>query len=199
MFLNINLIKLRMKKIIMIAALMLTTLTASAQQATGSWSITPKAGINLSNLAGDISNNSIRIGFAAGAEAMYQVSPLIGISTGLLYSMQGCEGNNNVTLKYDFLNIPVLANFYVAPNFALKIGLQPAIVASAKYKADKNEADVKDNMQSITFDVPIGASYEISNFVIDARYNLGLAKTNTSDGSIRNSVIQLTVGYKIPF
>ena len=199
MFLNINLIKLRMKKIIMIAALMLTTLTASAQQATGSWSITPKAGINLSNLAGDISNNSIRIGFAAGAEAMYQVSPLIGISAGLLYSMQGCEGNNNVTLKYDFLNIPVLANFYVAPNFALKIGLQPAIVASAKYKADKNEADVKDNMQSITFDVPIGASYEISNFVIDARYNLGLAKTNKSDGSIRNSVIQLTVGYKIPF
>ncbi len=188
-----------MKKMIMIAAMVLATLTASAQQSTGSWSITPKAGINLSNLAGDISNNSIRIGFAAGAEAMYQVSPLIGLSAGLLYSMQGCEGNNNVTLKYDFLNIPVLANFYVAPNFALKIGIQPAIVASAKYKADKNEADVKDNMQSITFDVPIGASYEISNFVIDARYNLGLAKVNKSDGSIRNSVIQLTVGYKIPF
>lgn len=188
-----------MKKIMMIAAMMVATLTASAQQATGSWSITPKAGINLSNLAGDISGNSIRIGLAAGAEAMYQINPLIGLSAGLLYSMQGCEGNNNVTLKYDFLNIPVLANFYVAPKFALKIGLQPAFCVSAKYKADKNEADVKDAMQSITFDVPIGASYEISDFVIDARYNLGLAKVNKGDGSIRNSVIQLTVGYKIPF
>ena len=75
----------------MIAALMLTTLTASAQQATGSWSITPKAGINLSNLAGDISGNSIKIGLVAGAEAMYQINPLIGLSGGLLYSMQGAE------------------------------------------------------------------------------------------------------------
>lgn len=188
-----------MKKIMMIAAMMVATLTVSAQQATGSWSITPKAGINLSNFAGDISGNSIKIGLAAGAEAMYQINPLIGLSAGLLYSMQGCEGNSSTTLKYDFLNIPVLANFYVAPNFALKIGLQPAICVSAKYKQDKNEADVKDNVQSITFDVPIGASYEISNFVIDARYNLGLAKVNKGDGSIRNSVIQITVGYKIPF
>jgi hypothetical protein len=188
-----------MKKIIMIAALMLTTLTASAQQATGSWSITPKAGINLSNLAGDISGNSIKIGLVAGAEAMYQINPLIGLSGGLLYSMQGAEGNNSSKANYDFLNIPVLANFYVAPNFALKIGLQPAIAVSAKEKNDKVEYDVKDSMQSITFDVPIGASYEISNFVIDARYNLGIAKLNKGNGSIRNSVIQLTVGYKIPF
>ena len=54
-------------------------------------------------------------------------------------------------------------------------------------------------MQSIAIDIPIGASYEISDFVIDARYNLGIAKINKNDGSIRNSVIQITVGYKIPF
>ena len=188
-----------MKKLMIIAAMMVATLTASAQQPTGTFSIIPKAGINLSNLAGDISGNSIKIGLVAGAEGMYQVNPLVGISAGLLYSMQGCEGEGNAKLNYDFINIPILANFYVAPNFALKIGLQPAFVASAKAKNDKVETDVKDHLQSITFDIPIGASYEISDFVIDARYNLGLAKVNKNDGSIRNSVIQITVGYKIPF
>lgn len=188
-----------MKKLMMIAAMMVATLTVSAQQATGTFSIIPKAGINLSNLAGDVSGNSIKIGLVAGAEGMYQVNPLLGLSAGLLYSMQGCEGKNDSKANYDFINIPMLANFYVAPNFALKIGLQPAFVVSAKDKFDKTEYDVKDAMQSITLDLPIGASYEISNFVIDARYNLGLAKINKHDGSIRNSVIQLTLGYKIPF
>ena len=188
-----------MKKLMMIAALMLMSVGAFAQQATGTFSIIPKAGINLSNVAGDVSGNSIKIGLVAGAEAMYQVNPLIGLSAGLLYSMQGCEGENSAKANYDFLNIPVLANFYVAPNFALKVGIQPALIVSAKEKNDKVEYDVKDYMQSITFDVPIGASYEISDFVIDARYNLGLAKINKNGGSIRNSVIQITVGYKIPF
>lgn len=188
-----------MKKLIMIAALMVATLTASAQQATGTFSLIPKAGINLANLAGDVSGTSIKIGLVAGAEGMYQVSPLVGLSGGLLYSMQGAEGDGDVKANYDFLNIPILANFYVAPNFALKVGIQPSIPVSAKDKADKVEIDVKDNMQSVTFEVPIGASYEYSNFVFDARYNLGIAKINKGNGSIRNSVIQFTVGYKIPF
>ena len=115
-----------MKKLMMIAALMLMSVGAFAQQSTGTFSIIPKAGINLSNVAGDVSGNSIKIGLVAGAEAMYQVNPLIGLSAGLLYSMQGCESENSAKANYDFLNIPVLANFYVAPNFALKVGIQPA-------------------------------------------------------------------------
>lgn len=188
-----------MKKLMIIAAMMVATLAANAQQATGTFSITPKVGINLANLAGDVDGTSMKLGLVAGAEVMYQVNPLIGVSGGLLYSMQGAEFKGDNKAKYDFLNIPILANFYVAPNFALKIGLQPAIVVSGKEKSGDYEVDVKDYMQSIAFDVPIGASYEISDFVIDARYNLGLAKINKNDGSIRNSVIQITVGYKIPF
>ncbi len=188
-----------MKKLLTMAVLMVATLTASAQQEPGSWSVTPKVVMNLSNLTGDISNNSMKVGLAAGAEAMYQINPLVGVSAGLLYSMQGCSGDGDLKLNYDFLNIPVLANFYVAPNFALKVGLQPAFVVSAKYKSGKQELDVKDNLQSLELSVPIGASYEISSFVIDARYNLGISKVNKHDGSIRNSVFQISVGYKIPF
>ena len=188
-----------MKKMMMIAVMMVATMTASAQQATGSWSLTPKVAMNLANLSGDISGNNMKVAVAAGADVMYQINSMVGVSAGLMYSMQGCNGDNDLKLNYDFLNIPVLANIYVAPNFALKAGLQPGFVASAKWKQDKHEVDVKDNLQTIELSVPIGASYEFSDFVIDARYNLGLAKINKGSGSIRNSVFQISVGYKIPF
>ena len=58
---------------------------------------------------------------------------------------------------------------------------------------------MKSNLQSVELSVPIGLSYEISDFVFDARYNLGIAKINKNSGSIRNSVFQISVGYKIPF
>ena len=46
----------------------------------------------------------------------------------------------------------------------------------------------------------MGISYEFSNFIIDARYNLGLTKVMKDPApSSKNSVIMLTVGYKIPF
>jgi hypothetical protein len=52
--------------------------------------------------------------------------------------------------------------------------------------------------QTIVIDLPIGISYEFDKFMIDARYNLGLSKINKGSGSIRNSVFQISVGYKLP-
>ena len=47
--------------------------------------------------------------------------------------------------------------------------------------------------------IPLGLSYEFDDFVIDARYNLGLTNVSDSEGTkIKNGVIMLTVGYKIP-
>lgn len=178
--------------------MMVATLTASAQQGTGTWSITPKVGLNLANFSGDVNGNSIKLGLVAGADAMYQISSIVGISAGLHYSMQGASFDNDAKNKIDELNIPVLANFYVAKGLALKVGLQPGFIMSAKSKADKVEVDIKGNCQSIELSVPLGLSYEFSDFVIDGRYNLGVSKINKNSGSVRNSVIQFTVGYKIP-
>lgn len=185
-----------MKKIILLAVAMVMTLSVSAQHKTGSVSLIPKVGFNLANLAGDVSNNSIKFGLVAGADVMYQMSPLVGLSGGLYYSMQGCEfsGDNKQTI--DELNIPLLANFYVAPNFALKVGLQPGIIVAAEAKSGNSSYDNKSGMQTIELCVPIGASYEYEDFVFDARYNLGVSKVNKESGSQRNSVFQITVGYK---
>ena len=188
-----------MKKFLLLAVVMFANLTASAQQDVGTWSVIPKLGFNLANLAGDVSNNSIKFGLVVGGDVLYQVSPLVGVSAGAFYSVQGCEGTGDSSFSLGEINIPVLANFYVAQNFALKVGLQPGIIASAKNKSGDVSTSVTSSCQTIEISLPFGASYEISNFVIDARYNLGLSKINKDTGSIRNSVFQITVGYKIPF
>ena len=200
-----------MKKFFLIAVMAVISLSASAQKmrhSAGSITIQPMIGISTGYLRGEYKsgsttikyeNDEARTGLGIGAEAeYYTTTPWLSVSAALLYQQQGWEMKSASAYKCDYINIPVLANFYVAPNFALKIGIQPAIPVSAKEKNDKIEIDVKDAMQSVTFDVPIGASYEYSNFVFDARYNLGIAKINKGNGSVRNSVIQITVGYKIP-
>ena len=168
-----------MKKLMILAVMMVATLTASAQQKVGTWSITPTGTFNLATIVGDNTDDmSMKVGLGAGADAMYQLSSLVGLSGGLYYSMQGANGKGDVKYNVDELLIPLMANFYVYPNLALKVGLQPGFIVDAKVKSDKVEVDSSDSFQSVEISLPLGISYEISNFVIGARYNLGLAKIN---------------------
>lgn len=188
-----------MKKLMILAVMVVATLTASAQQKVGSWSITPTGTFNLATIVGDNTDDmSMKVGLGAGADAMYQLSSLVGLSGGLYYSMQGANGKGDVKYNVDELLIPLMANFYVYPNLALKVGLQPGFIVDAKVKSDKVEVDSSDSFQSVEISLPLGISYEISNFVIGARYNLGLAKINKGNGSWRNSVLMFSLGYKIP-
>ncbi|MBQ2208716.1 MAG: porin family protein [Prevotella sp.] len=185
-----------MKKILMLAVAMCMAVSVSAQHSVGSISLIPKAGFNLANLAGDVNGNSIKFGFVGGADVMYQLSDLVGLSGGALFSMQGAEGEGDNSFSLFEINIPLLANFYVTKNFALKVGLQPGIIASAKSKSGNVTTTVTSSCQTIELSIPFGASYEYKDFVFDARYNLGVSKINKSNGSQRNSVFQFTVGYK---
>ena len=78
-----------MKKLIAIAALMLSSVATFAQQAVGSISIQPKLGLNIASITKG-EDTDPRFGVVAGAEFMYQASDILGVSFGALYSMQGC-------------------------------------------------------------------------------------------------------------
>lgn len=190
-----------MKKIILMAALMLSSVATFAQRAVGSWTIQPKIGLNIASLTNNDGSDP-RIGFVGGAEFEYQAADIVGISAGALYSMQGCkvDGNGSTyTTKLDYINIPILANIYVVDNLAVKFGIQPGFNVNSKAKYTRGDASAEDgieNMKTVDFTIPIGLSYEFSNIVIDARYNFGLTKVS-SDADCKNSVFQITVGYKI--
>ncbi len=204
-----------MKKFFVLAVFaLMTTLSANAQQ----MFLKPMVGGTLANLVGsDAKNTKMKIGLVAGAEFGYQVTDPLVFTAGALVSMQGANGKDtdiekdaSVTLTY--LNIPILANYQIVPGLCVKAGIQPGFLLSQKSKSKglingswmDLENTSKEGFNKFDLSIPLGLSYEISDFVIDARYNLGLTKIyKSSDGhdaaKIKNSVIMLTVGYKIPF
>jgi len=175
-------------------AMLVCGLVANAQ-----FILTPQVGATLSTLT-DTNDSKMKVGIVAGANLEYPVTAALSFSGGLLYSMQGTKiKDEDDAIKMDYLNIPVLAQYKIADGFKIKAGVQPGFLMSAK----KGSKDLKDEDECKTFDlsIPMGISYEFSDFVIDARYNLGLTKTNKKedDKSIKNSVFMLTLGYNIPF
>ena len=180
-----------MKKIVLAAVMLLSSVSMFAQHEVGTLTIQPKVGLNVSNVTK--TNGDTRFGVAAGAEAEYQLGDIYSIAVGLLYSGQGNKqtadlgrlGKASVTWAPSYLNIPVVANVYVVKNLAVKLGVQPGFCVA------------KDKVKVNTFDlsIPVGLSYEYNNFVLDGRYNFGV--TNVAKGvNTKNSVFQFTVGYK---
>lgn len=191
----------------MIAALMVATLSASAQNEVGQFTLKPMVGLNLANVTNF--DGKIKVGVAAGVEAEYGITENFGLTGGVLYSMEGSKDKEVSDFKtnLDYINIPILANAYLFKGFAVKVGLQPGFLVRAKDKWDyenggiavHTDADIKDGCNKVDLSIPVGISYEYKSFVLDARYNIGLTKVykaDYSDKSCRNSVFAITLGYK---
>ena len=189
-----------MKKVLFAALMMFSSVGAFAQHAVGSFNLQPKIGVSIANLT-DIKDSDPRVGLVAGVEGEYQASDIFSVSAGVLYSMQGAKANIgnliDATNRLDYINVPIMANVYVVKGLAVKLGVQPGFNVSNKLKV--NNLDAFDNpfakAQSVDFSIPVGISYEYSNFQLDARYNLGLTKV-FENGKSKNSVFQITLGYK---
>jgi hypothetical protein len=193
-----------MKKIMMIAAMMLLSVGAFAQNEVGQFTLKPMAGVNLATLT-KTDDSKLRVGLAAGVEAEYGITETFGVSGGVLYSMEGCKNKDNSDFKtnLDYINVPILANAYLFKGFAVKVGVQPGFLVRAKEKYSNGgitvDGDIKDACNKVQLSIPIGLSYEYADFVLDARYNWGLTNTfknDNSDKKSHNSVFMFTLGYK---
>ena len=155
-----------MKKLFLMAVVMLASVASYAQHAVGSFTLQPKIGMNIADLT-DAEKSDARIGLAAGAEFEYQVTDMISVSAGALYSMQGCK-YDDVTVKLDYINVPLLANVYVAKGFAVKLGLQPSFKVNYKYSGEDAsfEGDTYGpKANGVDLSIPVGVSYEYNNFL----------------------------------
>ena len=104
------------------------------------------------------------------------------------------------TNKTNYINMPLLANVYVAKGLAFKLGIQPALNVESGFLIDDGPggslSDAGIDINEFDVAIPLGVSYEYKNFVIEGRYNLGLTKIYEHDAS-KHSVFQFTIGYKI--
>ncbi len=231
-----------MKKILFAATMFAASLSASAQYEPGTFSLKPKLGFGISTITNmddinvPIRNNyyeadkSVNVGFHGGVEFEYQVKKWLGLAAGLDYTRQGIGWETNKVkidgIKYEnfnnsidlgYINLPIVANFYVVKGLALKTGLQFGFLTDAHQRYDVRTTDKKNHIKiedltkfsqniyedcnKVDLAIPVGISYEFKHhFTIDARYNIGLLKVNKDefdyDETHRNGSFQMTFGWK---
>ena len=206
-----------MKKIILSVAAMLTFGLANAQEV----EFGVKGGINIANIVSKDDSADSKVGFHVGAFAEIKISDKFSIQPELLFSTQGAtaketvyvEGafyNGEVKFNLSYINVPVMAKFYVAKGFSLEAGPQIGFLTSAKGDVEvsqvgggpviKQTQDIKEMFNTVDFGLNFGLGYKFTEkFSAGARYNLGLSDLNkegdSDQNSIKNSVIQISVGY----
>lgn len=172
-----------------------------------------KARLKAGVLAGAEVEYQITDAFSATLGGYYSLQGMY-VPDYLVENPVGVTGVEDMHLDMHYLNIPVMLKYYVFKGFAVQTGVQAGVLLSNKMKNEstrfeKNEDDVMtavssqkvdeewDNLRSFDFAIPVGISYEYEHVVLDVRYNIGLSKV-FKDGSFssRNSVIDLSVGYK---
>ena len=146
-----------------------------------------KAGYLSSNFTGDFDGGDARSSFYIGGLVDFAVSEKFHVQPELLYSM---EGNGEDEGNLDFINIPIMAKYYVSKGFNLQAGPQIAFVAGG--------GAVKDFAKSTDFRLGFGAGYELDGgLFFDARYNLGLSNVSDVDGTDAGTTsFQVGLGYR---
>lgn len=185
-----------MKKLLLIALCVTAFgLTAKAQEVEVQFGV--KAGLNIADFGGDIDTEGSRMGLHFGGVAEFKFSETFSIQPELLYSMQGAEVIDGVDLELDYLNLPIMAKYYVMDGLSVEAGPQVGVLLSADQDGVE---DAKDGLNSIDFSLNAGVAYDLPiGLFLQARYSAGLSNINDNDSSDEkwnNNIISLSLGYK---
>ena len=164
------------------------------------------------------------LGFVGGADVMYQASDAVSLSAGLSFVQAGCkleDYTDEHTIVYDrylrinYVTMPILIHSYLLPGFSVKAGIEPTLLVSAKsneiqqsfeidkegkksnFHEDEFTIDMKNGMHKFGLSIPVGVSYEYENVVLGALYHVGVFNIYKYGDSSRNSVFEVSVGYKL--
>lgn len=137
-----------------IAAMMVATLSVSAQYEPGTFSLNVKAGINIASLTNAVNMpimNKLTLdkqpmgGGLVGVETEYQLTKMLGLTAGVHLSEQG-QGWENYKGDYNgvkteikenqidmwYVNVPIVANIYLYKGLAIKTGVQFGFLTDAE-------------------------------------------------------------------
>jgi len=202
-----------MKKIMLTALVAVITMVSTNAQNFGA-----KAGVNFASITGDETEDlDGRTSFFIGAVVEFEISDKFSFQPELLYSGQGAKSSyssesgdvsEESVVKLDYLNIPLMAKYYVSEGFSIEAGPQVGFLLSAKNEyeytfdgdTESETEDIKEEVSSIDFGLNFGVGYKLdSGLNFGARYNLGLSNliddTDEVDFKWNNSVIQISAGY----
>lgn len=171
-----------------------------------------KGGVNFAtavNTDDNFETPESRTSFHVGVLAEMPITDMFSIQAEALYSGQGYDlhfegpDDDNAEVQLDYINVPVLAKFYLIKGLSIEAGPQFSFLVNDEFDLNPNSNDG---------DVPLDElDYEVSNFdfgmaaglsfqtdmglFASGRYTRGFTDIYDDLGH-QNSVFQISLGYK---
>lgn len=190
-----------MKKIaIALVCLVMATGAAMAQK---QFTFGPKVGFDLTHYWGEDIYHGMKPSYQAGVFMEYRASDKFAIAPEVVFASQG--GKHDKTTHYvNYINVPVMLKFYVAPEFSIDFGPQVGFNVYSKASANGESIDMKSYTKDVDFGLGLGATYNIAKDVfVQARYTMGLTKVFDSKlleflgaDKAKNGNAQIAIGYR---
>ena len=189
-----------MKKVtttLAVAVMSLFVSTTNAQQAIGI-----KGGLNIASLSGFEGRD--RISAHAGLFLHHTINKNWCFQPELLYSGEGqryMSGGVERTLALGYLQLPLMIQYYPAPQVYLEAGPQFGLLLSAQDKVDdeSGEINAKDDFTTGQVALGLGIGYKASEkLILYGRYNFGLTDVSRFDNIVDHSNVgQLGVAFRL--
>ncbi len=197
-----------MKTIKIFIVLLISVIAINQTQAQVQASLGIKGGVNFASL--DVTNAQAtwdgRTGYHIGAFALFKVTAF-AIQPELIFSQQGSTvkfNGQDFDANFSYVNVPVIAKFYLPLGLNLQLGPQFGFLTSAESDFNPVNAqggtDLKEYYKNSDVSLGMGIGWDLPfKLTIDARYNLGLTEINDNASltATKNQVFQLSLGYKL--
>jgi len=174
--------------VILLGVFSLSTIPAFAQEAIGI-----KGGVNIASLS-EFTGRA-RISGHGGLFLHHTINKNWCFQPEILFSGEGqryfSDGAEH-TLALDYLQVPLMMQYYPVPNIYLEAGPQVGLLLSARDKVDgfeeANTVNVKGDFAAAQVALGIGAGFKASEKIIFyGRYNFGLTDVSIFDNIVDNS------------
>ncbi len=203
-----------MKKIVI--ALMCTILATGAAMAQEKFTFGPKIGVDYTHYWGENVEHGGHLNYQAGVFMEYRFTSKFSIAPEVVFAAQGgkydfkrnIEGID-VELKetdhVNYINVPVMLKYYVAPALSIDFGPQVGfnvyskntIEGKVEKLKEKETTDMKKYTKTVDFGLGLGLTYNITEEVfIQARYSMGLTKVFNVDDDSKNGNGQIAIGFR---
>ena len=197
-----------MKKIAI--ALMCTILATGAAMAQKQFTFGPKIGVDYTHFWGEDVNHDGQLNYQAGLFMEYRFNDKVSIAPEVVFAAQGgkmkwIDGviGVNTTYNLNYINVPVMLKFYVAPSLSIDLGPQLGvnIYKKATDKWTYDGKDLKDTyelngVKTVDFGVGLGLTYNIAKDVfVQGRYTMGMTDV-FENSKAKNGNAQIAIGYR---
>jgi hypothetical protein len=198
-----------MRKILVVCLLVAGVFVSKITLAQVQFSLGIKGGVNFANI--NVSDPQAtwdgKTGFHGGAFALIKVTAF-AVQPEVIFSQQGSKvsfNSQDINANFSYLNVPIIAKFYLPLGLNLQLGPQFGFLTSAEsdfnpVTGSLQTTDLTNYYKNSDVSIGMGIGWDLPmKLSIDARYNLGVSEINdnASLSQTKNQVFQISLGYKL--